>query len=295
MSDLYDGHLETQRLKWINYQREELIAKNYGLTTLGAKDKVKKNDTIELYWDENELNFQLESINSDNIIFISNDYVILNKPAGIPSQPTLTLKHNDIISALHKYNPSEFKLNQLFLVHRLDKETSGIMIIARTKKFKTLIENQFKEKKVFKMYDALCYGNIGEKKFTLDYSIQKNPNEKNAYFAIKNDKITNNKSRSAMTRFELIKVYKSFNVSHLQCFPLTGRTHQIRVHLSAYGFPILGDKKYANNVIGHKSIGLALRHMLHASSIEFVECSGKSVRYFCELPKDFKNCLDTIK
>jgi 23S rRNA pseudouridine1911/1915/1917 synthase len=189
-------------------------------------------------------------------------------------------------------------------VHRLDQDTSGLMIVARNKEAGLAFENLFKERKIHKIYRALCFGKPKEPSGTINFAIGKDAKHPNKYRAIFQniDKNTprkppqnkkNTPEKSAVTNYVLLHAWNR-GVCEIQCSPLTGRTHQVRVHLSAIGCPLLGDKTYAHNLPGHGAYKMALRHMLHAWKLEF-KYKGQNYAYEAPLAKDYQDVLNTLK
>ena len=262
-----------------------------------AKYAVKQNDKIEIFWEEKlnthsdektisnkKTSFQ-SAITIKNLIFENEQFFIINKPAGIASQATLTSSTDTIFHMLAALDSKKFNLSQMFMVHRLDKETSGIMIIARNKNIQKKFEDLFREKKIEKTYDALCFYAPKKPSDLISFPIAKDNAKPNCYFAVTNAKSKIKDAKEAQTEYKLIQNYKN-EACFIQCFPKTGRTHQIRVHLAAIGCPILGDKTCSQNIYGHRFAQTALRHMLHASHIKF-QLEGKNYSYSAGLPEDF--------
>lgn len=247
-----------------------------------AKFLVSANDVIELFWDDEQKQSQL--LQKENIIFENDDFIILNKPAGIPVQATLNTDKNTILYALNKYNPKKYLLEKMFLVHRLDKETSGLFIIAKNTEAQKAFEHLFKEHKIEKTYKALCYYAPKQKEGVIKFPIIKDTSRKNAYFAVTNNKIYP-QQKTAETAYKVEKIL-AHGTALITCFPKTGRTHQVRVHLLAINCPIIGDKTYAQNVYGHPYARTALRQLLHASQLKF-SFKGKDYMFECPLPDEF--------
>lgn len=261
-----------------------------------AKCPVKEKDKLEIFWEEVSAEISenavknkkasFQSLLSENDILFENDqFYVVNKPAGIPSQATLTSSQDSLFPMLVQLNPQKFKLNQLFLVHRLDKETSGVMLVARNTATQKKFEDMFREKKMQKVYDALCYFVPQKAKGQINFPLSKDKGKQNAYFAVTNPQSKIKDAKASLTEYELVEKFKN-EASFIRCFPRTGRTHQIRVHLSAIGCPILGDKTYAQNIYGHRFAQIALRHMLHAAKIQF-ELDGKKYEFEAPWPQDF--------
>ncbi|MFZ9520404.1 MAG: RluA family pseudouridine synthase [Silvanigrellaceae bacterium] len=263
---------------------------------------VSSGDVIELFWDEaRPLGGSDVSSLPVGIIAEFEDYVVVNKPAGLPSQATLSSTNDTVIHALKVQYPDKYSSMELQLVHRLDKETSGVMILAKNKKAQQNLEKLFQERKIQKTYHAISFGIPAQKGGQLDWPIRRDNSRTNAYVAV----ISQSKSRgasshskdikSARTRYEVLKTFSRLNASFIECKPETGRTHQIRVHLQALGVPLFGDKTYSNNVIGHPCNQWATRHMLHASSISWIEIDGRTVAFEAPFPDDFRACLNRLE
>ncbi|NBX15989.1 MAG: RluA family pseudouridine synthase [Proteobacteria bacterium] len=266
-----------------------------------AKRIVSAGDVIELFWDENR---PLGSNDVKNlpvgIIGENEDFVVVNKPAGLPSQATLTSSEETVLHALSAQYPDRFTIGRLYLVHRLDKETSGIMLIAKNKTAQQDLEKLFAERKVRKVYHALTFGIPLKVEGRLDWPLRKDPSRPNTYFAVLNKRSGQSAQssgkdiKSALTSYLVLKTFQGLGASYIECRPETGRTHQIRVHLQALGVPLLGDKTYSNNVIGHPCGQWAARHMLHAFSISWTDKDGRTFAFEAPLPDDFRVCLNRL-
>lgn len=203
------------------------------------------------------------------ILFSDSDYLFINKPAGLPVHQTIDKKRDTVESILKKQIPEK-----LFLAHRLDKDTSGVLLFTKSSEKALEVTNDFKNKKIQKTYWALTKTSSKIKnKFKVDNFLSAN----------KKGKLTKMQSVKsggliAHTEFQILKQNKEFTV--LECRPLTGRTHQIRVHLSELGFPILGDNLYGGNS------STVPRLMLHAQKLKIGELEVEA-----PLPKDFKKLL----
>lgn len=247
-----------------------------------AKFLVRPNDVIELFWDDAQT--AQTQLTKDNIIFENEFFIILNKPAGIPVQGTLDSDKNTILYALNKYDSNKYPLNKMSLVHRLDKETSGLMIIAKDQQSQKEFENLFREQKIEKIYKALCFFPPKQKEGVIKFPIAKDISRKNTYFAVTNKKKYPDQ-KEAETAYKVEKIL-AHGVALIACFPKTGRTHQVRVHLLSMGCPIIGDKTYAQNVYGHPYARTAVRQLLHAYQLKF-NFKGKDYIFECPLPETF--------
>lgn len=226
------------------------------------------------------------------ILYEDKDLLIINKPAGIIVHPTLNNINNPSIASwfLQKYsfvsNVGEDQLRP-GIVHRLDKETSGTLILAKNNLIFNYFKNLFKTRKIKKKYIALVKGRIKKQQGIIDLPLirsKKSPIKRKV--VIKKDK-----GKIALTKYKVLKQYERYTL--LEIFPQTGRTHQIRVHLASSGFPVLGDKIYGKSKKLNK-LNLS-RHFLHAQTISFVLPSGESIKIQAPLPDDLKNILQQIE
>ncbi len=191
------------------------------------------------------------------------------------------------------------------IVHRLDRDTSGILLVARSQKYFEYLKNLFSagggpasggQPLIRKTYRALVYGAITPKKGIIEKEIRiKSGTTKRTVFKGRGE-------RTAATEYKLLKQFtlslpngQSANFSWIEAAPLTGRTHQIRVHLASIGHPVVGDKLYGpaqNKVVRLPYIG---RQMLHAYSLEFSPAPGKRIKLVADLPEDIKTALRDAK
>ena len=176
------------------------------------------------------------------IIYEDDYFIAINKEAGVEVD-------NNLIEIIKK---EYTHIDNLYLVHRIDKFTSGIVILARDEETKKYFEESFKDKTINKVYHAIVQGKVEKEKGTIDISIgidKKNPN-KRIPLSVKEG------GESAITHYKVLKRLNEHTLLELK--PLTGRTHQIRVHLSYIGHPIIGDKIYSKNADIYKMKGFAL-------------------------------------
>ena len=226
------------------------------------------------------------------ILYEDENLLVINKPSGIIVHPTVNNITKPSIASwfLQKYpfvlDVGEDKLRP-GIVHRLDKETSGVLILAKNNLVFDYLKNLFKARKIKKKYIALVRGEIKRQQGTIDLPLirsKKSPIKRKV--VIKKDK-----GKSALTNYKVLKRYQGYTL--LEICPETGRTHQIRVHLASIGFPVTGDKIYGKL---KKPDGLNLsRHFLHAQEISFVSFNGKPFKIQSPLPKDLKKTLQQLE
>lgn len=234
-------------------------------------------------------------------IFEDENIIVVNKPAGLQVHPDYNEKFETLVNGLLAKYPEissvtedESSLSKMRpgIVHRLDKETSGIVVIARNKRSFDELKRMFQEREIEKKYLAIVYGAPEEKSGIIDKPLARTTNYRRQTIA---GKKTKTKIREAVTEYKLIRKL-SRNLSLLEISPKTGRTHQIRVHLLSIGHPIIGDKLYKikrkrNLPAGEAGAILFVdRHMLHAGEIKF-KLFGKDYNFSAEPPKDFRSFL----
>jgi len=247
-----------------------------------SSNKVLYGDKIDLFnfnYDnniiikKNKYNPSKEIIkeNENLIIEDNNNFIVLNKSSGISVQGGTKSKKNliDIFS-----KSKIFENSKPFSVHRLDKDTSGVFIVAKNRETAQLLTSLFRLRKVHKTYLAICHGEIEKFKGTLNDDLLRYENKKQIV-------------EKAETLFKVID--KNSNSSFLKMKPITGRKHQLRKHLFMLGHSILGDKKY-NSQINSKSMNKNL--MLHSYEIKFM-INEKKYTFRASLPDYFKKMLKT--
>jgi 23S rRNA pseudouridine1911/1915/1917 synthase len=221
-------------------------------------------------------------------ILEENEFIAVNKPAGLlMHEAKAKKKENTLTEWVKKHYPETQKVGddphiRPGIIHRLDKETSGVIIIARTQNFFEYFKKLLQNHEVEKEYIALVHGAIKGPQ-TIDTPIGLKSGTTKRSTRGKRKMI-----KEARTEIEPVK--KSDSYTLIRAYPKTGRTHQIRVHLASIGHPIVGDKLYGGKRETH---GLA-RHFLHAQSIEFSLQSGKRIRIEAELPSELKNLIKTL-
>ncbi len=249
------------------------------------------------------------------VVYEDGDLLVINKPAGLLVHRTRIF--NDQFSNFQK---EETLVNWLLenypevkgvgdpstnsgqvdlrpgIVHRLDRDTSGVMVVAKNQATFEYLKSLFQERKIIKKYIALVYGLIEKREGIIDQPIGiKSGTIKRTTFSSKMEK-------KAITEYKMMAGYrlqvkgfsnkKSFqDFSSLNVFPKTGRTHQIRVHLALIGHPVVGDKIYAKTKIGIFNPG---RLMLHAESLEFTKINGERIKVEAEEPEDFKRVIKSL-
>ena len=220
-----------------------------------------------------------------NIVYEDNDLVVINKPSGMVVHPSLGHTSGTLVNALMYHVDSLSDINGVYrpgIVHRIDKDTSGLLIVCKNNKAHNEIAKQLKDKTSKREYYALVYGTFEHSKGRIEAPIGRDPKERQRQAVVENGK-------HAVTHFTVLETFEGFSL--LSCRLETGRTHQIRVHLAYIGHPVVGDPLYGpKKVIGKNG------QYLHAKTIGFIHPSTNEYMEFdSELPSDFIEKLEEMK
>jgi 23S rRNA pseudouridine1911/1915/1917 synthase len=231
------------------------------------------------------------------IVFENNDYVVVDKPAGILVHPTAAGETNTLVDWLAQQYP-DFK-NQAWpetvragIVHRLDKDTSGLIILAKNPETLERLQEKFKNRDVQKTYQCLVAGHAPEKG-KIEIAIVRDHKKDMMKTQAVSYSFTSGTAREAMTEYKTIGRYrfKKEELSLVEVYPHTGRMHQIRVHLKHEGFPLIGDQIYFNKPAKRLTKELDInRQFLHAVKLEI---DGQT--FNSELTNDLKSILTKLK
>ena len=251
------------------------------VTPLKSHYKVKPGDAVKVLTEVTKTSIiAAENIPLD-IVYEDRDLAIINKPSGLVVHPAPGNYTHTLVSALlyHFKNLSDINPQRPGIVHRLDKETSGLLVIARNNQTHLALAKAFAEHDIKRKYIALVKGRMEFDENIIEVPIGRHPYKR------KNMSVGfGKKIKYAKTHYRTLKRIKDFSL--LELTPFTGRTHQLRVHLSFLGHPILGDTKYGKN-------NEFSRLALHAKYIGFVHPrTGKFMEFSCDAPKEFKQPLN---
>jgi len=249
---------------------------------------LKNGDVIDLAFPENEeLKIKAEAISLD-IIYEDEYLVVVNKPADMIAHPAGKIRSGTLVNALLYHCQDSLSgiggVIRPGIVHRLDKNTSGLMVVAKNDFAHLDLSRQIKDHQVTKKYLALVHGNLKDDSGIIDAPIGRN---------LKNRKkmaVTEGKNREAITHFKVLKRFSGYTL--VEATLRTGRTHQIRVHLAFIGNPIVGDQLY-----GHRRQGLNInRQALHSHILGFVHpASKKYMEFSVPLPQDMQELIDCLE
>lgn len=250
--------------------------------------KLKPGDIIELAVPEPiELEIKAENIPL-NIVYEDNDMLVVNKPQGMVVHPAAGNYTGTLVNALlYHCGDSLSGINgekRPGIVHRIDKDTSGLLLVAKNDNAHQKLSSQIKEHSLTRAYKALVHGNIKQDSGRIDAPIGRHPSDR------KKMTVTDKNSRDAVTNFRVIERYGRY--TFVECILETGRTHQIRVHMSKNGHPIVGDKTYG---VKKEEFNLA-GQLLHAYKVGFIHpVSGEYMEFVSELPDYYMNVLDRLR
>ena len=231
------------------------------------------------------------------IIFESDDYLIVNKPSGLLTHPTEAKEENSLSGWLLKKYP-EIKIigedpMRPGIVHRLDKEASGLLVIARTQQMFRHLKEQFKNRTIYKEYDALVHGKIEREEGSIDFPIARSEtSEKMAAIPQTKKGLPNETGKEAKTEFFVEKHFINFTLLKVKIH--TGRMHQIRAHMLAYNHPVVGDPLYFQKKQKRDWDKKCGRLFLHSARIGFKNLDGEFVEYETELPNKLRFFLTLL-
>ena len=269
---------------------KRLILRN-GIPIKKGSEIVHTNDEISM---PNLVDEAVEEIASDEsidfeVVFEDDSVIVVSKPSGLIVHPGSGIANGTLVNGLAAQFPDLREIGdptRLGLVHRLDKGTSGLLIVARTPEALENLKFQMQERHVHRQYFAIVAGHVESNKGVVDAPLGRDPKNPLKRAVI-------NSGKYARTHYEIDQKYESpFKVSMLNCRLETGRTHQIRVHLAAIGHPVLGDELYG----GRTSFNIENRLALHAQMLTFLHPKTKNLMNFeSPLPDELTSMKGTFR
>lgn len=243
---------------------------------IDTRSSVQKNDVITVNLDFDEENENIIATNMHLIIVYEDDcFLILNKPAGIAVHPSMQHYTDSLANGIKFYFDSIGFHKKIRPINRLDLNTSGLVIFAKNEYVQECLIKQMQEKTFEKYYIAFVEGSFSDSNGTINLPIARKENS-----II--ERCISPSGQNAITDYKVLAQYDTFSI--VECHLQTGRTHQIRVHMSAIGHPLLGDTLYGN------SSSLIARQALHCYKLSFVHPVSKQVMSFsCNLPDDMNS------
>ena len=269
-----------------------------------ASEKVKNDDLIEVSFpDKTNIDLKPKKINLD-IVYEDNDLIIINKKSGLVVHPGAGNQDKTLVNGLmYLYKNNLSNINGDFrpgIVHRIDKDTSGLIVVAKNNQTHNSLSEQFSNHSIKRKYLALVWGVIRPLNGKIVTLITRS--KKNRQLMSVSERL----GKKAITNYKTLKTFSSNGIprmSLIECILETGRTHQIRVHLAFKGNPLIGDKKYGKKKQKFKKINSKFekilssfdRQALHAKSLGFFHpVKKKFLDFDSKLPSDFKKILDFL-
>ncbi|MFD1735746.1 RluA family pseudouridine synthase [Bacillus salitolerans] len=274
---------------WSRSQVQQWIKDNFVKVNgepIKGNYKCKTGDEIVLTIPDPEpLDIEAEQMNLD-IYYEDGDVLVVNKPRGMVVHPAPGHVTGTLVNGLMAHCKDLSGINGVMrpgIVHRIDKDTSGLLMVAKNDKAHESLVNQLVEKTVTRRYKAIVHGVIPHDKGTIDAPIGRDEKDRQSMT------VTEKNSKDAVTHFQVIERYKDF--TFVECQLETGRTHQIRVHMKYIGYPLAGDPKYGPK----KTIDLN-GQALHAGILGFDHPrTGDYLEFEAPLPKEFEDVLDWLR
>jgi 23S rRNA pseudouridine1911/1915/1917 synthase len=248
---------------------------------------IKNGDVVQISFSKEvlQLNAEAENIPLD-VVYEDDDFAIINKPQGMVVHPAPGAYNHTLVNALiYHFDNLSSGSNDIRpgIVHRIDKDTSGLLVVAKNDKSHASLAEQIAEHSCFRHYQALLEGNLKQDTGTVETYIARNPNDRKQMAVADAGKL-------AITHYRVLQRYDGYCL--VEFVLETGRTHQIRVHSKHLGHPIVGDKTYGIKNQKFKLEG----QLLHAYKLELTHpTTGKRMSFECELPDYFTNTLSKLK
>ena len=249
--------------------------------------KLRKNDIVEIIMPEPiELNVKAEEMQLD-IIYEDKDIIVINKPQGVVVHPAPGNYSGTLVNGLLYHCKDLSGINGVIrpgIVHRIDKDTSGILVIAKNDEAHNILAEQFKEHSIKREYYALVEGKFSKLEGTIDKPIGRNKKDR-LKMGIVDD------GKKAITHYRVLEQYDN-NMSLIKCNLETGRTHQIRVHMASINHPLVGDPLYGSKKQKFKLNG----QVLHAKTLGFIHpTTNRYMEFESELPKYYMELLNILR
>lgn len=284
-----DKYLTAVEADWSRTQVQQWIKEDRVLVNgnaVKANYKVQEGDAVSVHVPEPEpLDITAEPMDLD-IYYEDQDVLVVNKPRGMVVHPAPGHLTGTLVNGLMAHCDDLSGINGVMrpgIVHRIDKDTSGLLMVAKNDMAHESLVNQLVNKTVTRKYTALVHGVIPHDHGTIDAPIGRDKKDRQSMT------VTRENGKHAVTHFEVIERFDDFTV--VECQLETGRTHQIRVHMKYIGFPLAGDPKY-----GPKKTVDFNGQVLHAGVLGFDHPrTGEYVEFEAPLPDDMKNLLDKIR
>ncbi len=275
---------------------QNLIDDGHVLVNLEVKSKnyrIRPGDCVEANIPEpTELSAEAEDIELD-VVYEDEDIIVVNKPSGMVVHPAPGNETKTLVNALLYHCKGTLSgINGVIrpgIVHRIDKDTSGLLVVAKNDEAHVFLSSLLKEHGIKRVYHAIVTGHLKENEDTIDAPIARHPTNRKKMAVVAG-------GREAITHYKTIEEFSGFTYAKMELE--TGRTHQIRVHMSHIGHPIMGDTVYGGGKTPFEKAHKPLidGQMLHAKELSFPHPRTKEiVRFECPLPENFEKILDILK
>ena len=268
------------------------VAKNYKLRAL---------DSVEVIFPKPEPDEALPEDIPLDIVYEDADIIVVNKPKGMIVHPATGIFTGTLVNALlYHCRESLSGIGGVIrpgIVHRIDKDTSGLLVVAKNDEAHESLSEQLKTHTVSRIYHALAVGNIKDDAATVNKPIGRHPTDRKKMAIVTDPSRT---AREAVTHYEVIERFATptGRFTYIKCILETGRTHQIRVHMASVGHPLLGDSVYggAGTKFEATNSSIISGQCLHAKCLELIHPrTGEKMHFECELPEDFKKVLEMLE
>ena len=264
--------------------KEGLVTVNGAMTKASYRVEIGDEISIRVPPPE-EVELVAEPIPLD-IVYENQDIIVVNKPAGMVVHPAYGHRSGTLVNAVLAHCPELAGLDgtqRPGIVHRLDKDTSGLIIVAKNEAAKQSLQRQFKGREVRKLYLALVEGQLEPERGIIEASIGRDPKRRKLMAVVPG-------GREARTEYRVLERFPMHTLVEVE--PKTGRTHQVRVHFAFIGHPVAGDRVYG---FRKQRLGLE-RQFLHAQTLGFkLPSTGRYVEFTAELPGDLRGILEDLK
>ena len=265
-----------------------------GQVCTSKKYKCVEGDLVEIQIpDPEKLEAEAEDI-PISVVYEDGDLLVVDKPAGMVVHPAPGNYSGTLVNALMYHCGDQLSsINGVIrpgIVHRIDKDTSGLLVVAKTDKAHTGLARQLEEHSINRIYRAIVYNNIKEDEGTVDAAIGRDPKNRLRNAVLREGMPGYESAKSAVTHYRVLERFGKYTC--IEARLETGRTHQIRVHMAYIKHPLLGDELYGPN----KNKEGAKRQMLHAGVLGFVHpVTGDHMEFESPLPEDFRKVLDRLR
>ena len=304
-----DKFLQLQLKKISRTRIQNLISdgqvKLNNVTIVNSSKKIKEQDQIKINFPPAKESLIKPNKIPLNILYDDEDIIVINKSAGVVVHPGAGNYEKTIVNGLlFKYQNNLSSIGGKLrpgIVHRIDKDTSGVIVVAKNDDAHINLSEQFRNHTIERVYEALVWGSLKPQNGKITERISRNFKNRQL-MAVRKEK-----GKIAVTNYKTLKIFHNLNlpkISHLECRLETGRTHQIRVHMNFKGNPILGDKSYGKSKKKFKKIDAKIenkinnfnRQALHAKSLGFLHPTTKKEVFFeAKRPKDFDALIKILK